>query len=493
MATVAVIKEDIAVKKRYCANCNAPAPKGASFCASCGNSLTAPNAIIERNPLKEKLAKRPDFKFKGPLSLVAKILITVVIVIIIAALATHFTIKSYVSPENRVTELAHALTNIDTEEFFDMLEIPKNVRYDEKTYMKFLHRVASAIEDDNDEDDDDDDDIDLRAELTEVAKDVYRTGVAQSFYLPETSFNERIELLRVAPDKKYNYNTVKFIPITYKAILETDMRGITIKLLGETYTLNARDIELGQFLPGDYEYDITLHDEYIEGDYWKVFRVPNSIAGAKLDYMAWHQAARITSNFPNSELYIDDETTGKTVKEFGSLGPILKNTLKVFAERENDKGELVKTPVKYLRAGEEAQLTFPDTNEKDSPFASSGKLSRGGAESFIKRYRRVYERALNTNNFDAVASYLLPNSPAEKELQSYFATPRDISKFKYSFIETTSQHSEIKGDSAFVTMYEEFYYTDANDVSTLTKQKRLYELRMDDTNNYSIYSITNVQ
>ena len=108
----------------------------------------------------------------------------------------------------------------------------------------------------------------------------------------------------------------------------------------------------------------------------------------------------------------------------------------------------------------------------------------------MKRYRRVYERALNTNTIKPIETYLVEGSAYEQKMQAYFAVPRAIEQFKYNFISSTNQNTVIDVDKAFVTTVEEYYYTDADDQSVLKTVTRTYELHLDVTNNYVVYNVT---
>ncbi|HJH11216.1 MAG TPA: hypothetical protein K8V30_05895 [Metalysinibacillus jejuensis] len=464
--------------QRNCAQCGASVPKKASFCPTCGNDLTIEGAVITTT-LKERLAnKRPAFLAKEKMPVWKKRLLVAVIVVFVLLIAMHSTIRASLTPERQVTKLIHAYTNINTDKFFDMLVLDKDVTYDKKTYMKFLFNVDREM------------DGQFEKKLVAVAQEVVDTNTPKMFNVPATDFNDAMAVFEVRPLKKWGfYKTVTFAPVTYDTKIVTDMQGVKLDLLDNEYIFRGHDIELGKFLPGDYPYTVFVTNKWISRDYPKTLRVPNSVQGAKLDFMSWNQVARLKSNVPDSMLFINDEPTDKTVAEVRELGPIVKNTVRVYAEYTNDKGQKVRTATKYLKPGEVADLTFP-TVGKDNTTKSSGKISKSSAESFVKRYRRVYERALNTNTIKPIETYLVEGSAYEQKMQAYFAVPRAIEQFKYNFISSTNQNTVIDVDKAFVTTVEEYYYTDADDQSVLKTVTRTYELHLDVTNNYVVYNVT---
>lgn len=463
--------------KRNCAKCGHSIPKNASFCPSCGSDLTVEGSIVETT-LKQRLSqKRPAFLAKEKMPAWKKRIIALLITVVVLIIAAHSTIRAALSPERQVTKLIHAYTNINTEKFYDMLVMPKKVTYDEKTYMKFLFNVDREMEGKFSE------------KLEKVAQEVVDTGEKKIFSVPATDFNDAMAVFEVRPAKKWGfYNTVKFAPITYDTAIVTDMQGVKLDLLDKEYIFRGHDIELGKFLPGDYPYTVFVTNKWISRDYPQTLRVPNSVKGAKLDFMSWNQVARLKTNVPDSKLFINDEPTEKTVAEVKELGPIVKNTVRVYAEYNNDKGQKVRTATKYLKPGEVVDLSFP-TVGKDNTTKSSGKISRSSAESFVKRYRRVYERALNTNTIKPIETYLVEGSAYAEKMNAYFAVPRPIEQFKYNFIGITNQNTVIEADKAFVTTVEEYYYTGADDQSVLNTVTKTYELHLDVTNNYVVYNV----
>ena len=466
--------------KHSCAKCGQALPKNASFCPTCGADLTQEGAII-KTTLKDRLAQKNATQSDGDgLQRWQKITLLVVIIAGVISYSSYAVIYASFKPSRQVTNLIHAYTNINTEAFYSMIELDDDIVYDSKTYMKFLFHVDKGM------------DGKFASALTKVGDEVYETGKAKIFSVPETEYNDAMEVFEVRPAKKFGfYKTIKFAPIAYDTTIVTDMQGLKLDILDKEYIFRGRDIPLGKFLPGDYLYTVFVTNKWIARDYPGMLRVPNSISETKLDFMSWNQAARLTSNVPNSELFINDEPTEKTVEELNELGPIVKNSIHVHAEYDNENGKRLRTATKYLKPGEEVYLYFPTATGSKEPTQSI--LTKSGTENFVKRYRTAYERALNTNTITPLLPFIIPGSAYEKELRTYFSTERDTAQFKYTFIETTRQNTLLDEHKAKVTTVEEYYFTDADGKSDLHDVKRAYEIHIDTDHSYKIYDVQDIK
>ncbi|NYF23578.1 hypothetical protein [Sporosarcina sp. JAI121] len=456
---------------KFCIECGSTLKVEERFCPSCGVEQRTP---AEQTIVEEVLPKRTVEKAqKEKMSVGRKVLLSLALVIIATVAVGHLTIKSMTEPDKTVLPIFNAILDGNEAEFFANLTMPKDVEYDAKAYIS---HVANQQMDH------------FQKTVMEAANHVWDDGITRVVKHEDGS-----ELFRLKEKKFfYLYPTVEVIPIGSDVQLETDITGAQISLNKKEYELNGENIELGTFLPGSYNMEVTTENAIIPNSaMWPIPITTNEkvnlISLLNDDFMVSLDGDQL-----DSIVFVNGKSTEKPLSELQKIGPIFSDTeVKVFIQKETPTGELAKSNEEIVTIGSDVYLSYPSDVSfvvKTPEEIAEETFDRNDLGQFVIGFRDAYQIALNNKDFAIIEPYLAPGSIASKEIKDFIG---DIGNeyYNYNFTRNEVRGIELKVDEASVKTYEEFYFTNhKNDVIFYERDKQ-YDIQMDANGDFKVYKI----
>ncbi|MFD1031898.1 TcaA NTF2-like domain-containing protein [Metaplanococcus flavidus] len=446
---------------RFCSECGQKIESEQLFCPECG----APQQTIKKETTQPQPVNPPSAR--KPLSFKKKLSFTLIAVLMVGLVGGHQLIKANTSPEQKVDAFLQALYAGDTDAAMAEITIPDNVRKDEEAYQEFL------VEQDPDG---------FKNRMYEAAHGVVDDGITRI-----VSHEDGLELFRIKEGKfigMYPVIQIEAMPVDVQ--FATDVEGAQFELADTvTETRTGDTEELGAFLPGTYDCRVSMENGIVE----KALDLECEISGSNemvLEVSILDLMVEIWTNHENAIIYVNGESTEKTVKENNLLGLIGEGqTVDLFVERTNENGELetsevitadsgsyVELPIYSADPNEEEDSSIADDEEKTSAAVNEDTLA-----AFIADFRAAYENALNQKDFSYVAGFLEEGSIARDELVD-FIDEIGNDYYLYEFLVDEAVDIEILDEKAYVTTYEEFNFTNHLDAVTTYNRSKRYEIQL---------------
>ncbi|MFS0576586.1 hypothetical protein AB1K83_13190 [Sporosarcina sp. 179-K 3D1 HS] len=468
--------------ENFCTGCGTQLEDQQRFCVSCGAmnpTLIEPEVAEPVVDPKIALPKTTESaplvrtKPQTKLTVLQKVLLSLVLFIAAAVIVGHLTIKSMTSPEKAILSLYNAILDENETAFFGNIIIPKDVNYDAHSYMAYIREQKMDQ---------------FHEKLLENAEAVAKDGITRVVKHEDGS-----ELFRLNEKKfLYFYPTVKVSAIGTDVKIETDLVNGRVHINGKDYELQRQDIELGSFLPGYYEVKAISNDPFFPNEATWTFNVKNLGETNALALRSSDHMIALDGDYPDSIVYVNGKSTEKTIEELKQIGPIFEDTdLKLTVQKETPTGETAVSFEEIVTGGHHLYFTYPGIYSfvvKTPEEIGEETFDRDKLKSFIIDFRNSYELALNRKKFSLVESYLAPGSVAHKELKDFVAdTGDDYYQYDFSVNEVTG--IKLIGEEANVSTYEEFYFTNhLYDVIFYERDKQ-YDIHVDDNGDYKIHKI----
>lgn len=449
---------------RFCSECGQKIGTEQVFCPECG----AQQQIIE--PVKSEVhpqltattSPRRQMSFKKKLSL------TLIALLAVALIGGHHIIKANTSPQEKLDDFLQALYSGEPSSVLDRIIVAENVGKDEAAYQEYL--VSQDLEN-------------FKSRLYEAAGGVVEDGITRIVF-----HEDGTELFRIMESKFIGmYPGIQIEAIPLDVTLLSDFEGGTFKLGDKPVVTENGDVELGSFLPGNYTCPVSMENGTIE----KSVNLDCRIWGSEdvvLDVSIKDMSVEIWTNHEDSIVFINGESTGKSVEEMNLIG-LLNNgdTVDIYVERTNDKGEPERSEEVTASAGSFIELPVftsdssgyvnagKEDSEEDEETETVSLLNEETLGTFISDFRSAYESSLNNKDFSYIDAYLKEGSIARKELVEFIGDIGDDYYF-YEFLVDEVTDFKILEDKAYVTTFEEFDFTNHLDVVTNYTRSKKYEI-----------------
>lgn len=461
---------------QFCQECGNKLVENQTFCPECGTPTHFENerAETQASPgVQEPAPQVVHYKEKHPMSFKKKISIALISVLAIGLTAGHYAIQAKTSPKEKVDDLLTAIAEKDANAVMAKITVPANTEKNDKAYVEFLS--SQDLEE-------------LQYRMYETASEVEDDGIARM-----VMHENGTELFRISQEKFMGlYSVIDVDAITIEPSLNTDLKVGEFQLGAKTFDLSKGANELGSYLPGVYTSVLSTSNgkqiqkleqehEFIDGE------------DATVELLSDNLMIEVWSNKPDSIVYLNGESTGKTVAELPMIGPLADGEeIKVHAESKDEKDVVQKSEVITASAGSFVELPIfaateneeegaaaetPEVSETEEAAAGNAEelLEENFLETFIKDFRLMYEDALNNKDFSKVDVFLMEDELAREELVEFIGDLGD-DYFLYEFITDNVIEYDIQKDRAFVTTYEEFDFTNHLGEVINYKRNKEYEI-----------------
>ena len=457
---------------RFCTECGVSTNDEEQFCPSCGAKLasatgTPPQVQVEETAVVTRASPRV------PMPVWKKITYSLLLIVVAAGVGGHFFIKSITSPDKTIQPIYNALLNNDEKLFFENITVPKEVAYDPQSYMEYI----------NDQEMDS-----FFITLMDNANNVHSDGIIRIIEHEDGS-----ELFRIKSSKLlFFYPVVEVLATSSDVLLETDLKNGIFTFNEKEFPLKGENLKIGTFLPGSYTVTAMLDDPFIPNSSEWAYYVDTTEKTNKIPLMSSETMINLDSEELDSIVYINGISTKKTISDMKTIGPIFGDTqIEMYTEKETPTGEVAKSNEEIGVGGSDINFSYTSNYsfvEKTPEDIAAESFDEKVLEQFVLDFRDSYGKSLMNKDFDAVRSYLAPDSTAYKELEDFIGNlGNDYYNYDFTLNEITK--TEVTPEEAFVSTYEEFIFTNHNNDVTHYERDKQYDIQLNDENEFEIHKI----
>lgn len=290
----------------FCINCGLRLHQATHFCLNCGKKNSAksselipssPTAEQKRSKLKLQLPKKQAYLYYliggfGALFLVC-----------------HLTLSYMASPDRKVKAFEEVLLQGDAQALYDSLAIEQNVAGSPEQLLAFLvsEDIHSAIDN-----------------LANTANQAAHTKSDQHW---GNELFKSGNLLTIRHKKLLFYDTIELAPFIVEMKLEVPQES-TFTLLDKEYAAeNDQVVDIGTFIPGDYDISYDAHFTFVPvrgSSTLSVTPADGKRQSVKLENVVKGETIKLRSQY-DGILYINGKSTNYYVSEIGSLTPVSFN------------------------------------------------------------------------------------------------------------------------------------------------------------------------
>lgn len=461
---------------KNCPNCGITKNGLDKFCLNCGYKfeIEVPPAPIKEEKAQEITPKQRKKRI---------VLLTSAVAIVLSLGAAHLYLQAKFDVSKNIVEMNQAYTKNDSSKFLSYFTIEEDVITDEKGFYSFVESEGWES---------------VRDQLKSEANLVKADGLSD--IILDSAGNKFVSVVN-EPILFGLYDRISFLvhPIQVQAEIPLDKASIKI---GEQ-TLTGAEGETkpaGKFLPGNYQWTASADSEYspientgtanIEGDGSNSYILSTPLEAGTI---------KITSDVADAVLWVNGKSTGKTVKEMNSIGPIpFDGSVELSAESKDDKDVVVKgKPVSVKSAT--AHITFAHVQEKVA--AEHDKkmefeqtellLDKHASEvaQYINYFRSDFEQALNNVDFSYISGYFPVGSKIQQDYIADINRHGPMDYYYYDFISTSvTDVQAVDVNTIKIYTTETFTFTSGTD-DLLYDKKKVYTIDVNDDMLYLILDI----
>ncbi|WP_027965323.1 TcaA 3rd/4th domain-containing protein [Halalkalibacillus halophilus] len=450
----------------FCTECGYKVDNNSSFCTSCGSSLnqSSQQELPTNKPKSPQTRATP--KAKKTLSKTSKLTIASLISLIVVIFGAYKGLEAYYDPSKDLQAMDEAIAANDEASFFSMIELDSSAAIDEISYFQYIKENEwNAIKDQY---------LALLEEESHIGSNLSREF--QSVYGGK--------LFTVKPEKELfglftSYN-LRAEPEQLTVV--SSMNDAKITFNGAESTIDADEpSSIATIYPG--EYTIAGEVQSMFGDFQheqEFTTYPNEEQEIYMNFDG--NVYGIDTNQPSAELFVNGESTGKTLEEFDELGPFpTEEEVELHAELQTENGDVISSDtITQNDPGGWFGLPFYFDQETalDESTTEEDEIDQTSDENAVENdqldqvsehilaFRDNYEDTVNNKDFSQVENMLDYNSDAYEEIKTYVDDLED-SAYSYEFTENEIISTEEISEGVYeVTTNERFIFTNHLNVQT---------------------------
>lgn len=259
--------------------------------------------------------------------------------------------------------------------------------------------------------------ISLKAdELEDIAMLLLDSGYV--YELGYDDYNDMSSNIYVKKDGKEKFFLDKYVLVLspYNLLLESDTPGAKVFINGKEIGEIDDEymLEYGPILPGKH----TIELKY-DGDYIELEEKEDVIFLDNYESTIYHSIyldgdyVWIDSDYPEAELLINGEDSGKTIEELDYLGPVPLDG-SIVLQAKLDIGEGILESEEVIVDDDYIYLEFVDDIEEPYDFYEEELFLEDALYELIDSYEHDMVSAINFNDFYLVDMYIQDGSPLYK-------------------------------------------------------------------------------
>lgn len=455
---------------QFCINCGSEISTNHPFCTNCGvvqhqqadKPTLTPNVELTQEievTMNEGRGQAPNPK--KPMSKKTKIGIGIAAAICVGLFGTKYVLDSQNDPQKTLNDMNRAFVQGEMESFYEYFEIPENTIGSAETFYEWF---------------DDEDWKDILSDIEESLKGIERGRGIEAI---DIGYEDAL----ILKEEKVLFGLSKKVVFEIKPLtvsLSSNLVGAELTVNKKTIKTTDKLVELGNFIPGQYEVAMAYKGDYAELKDKYTMHI-SSYDGQEvekyieIDYDKVH----IESDVEDAILYINDKSTKKKLSELNEIYPVtLDGKTKVHLVYKDQNGKEIKSSV-YPIDSAYMNIEFDEVEEIDEKSLTNDV--QGDYRSSYQQYRSNFEKALNAVDFSYVESYFIEDSQMMRDYKTFVEDHSSIAGSNYDFIsneigsETLLENGDIE-----LTINEIFdYYSNEDGTYHYDRDKR-YVIRMTD-------------
>ena len=383
---------------KFCTKCGKEVKEGQTFCTSCGYDLKN-ESVDNTQPIEETISTKEHTTSNVKLTKKSKIAIAVAIVLIVAVVAIFQVGNALSDPKkletrfqndiasNNISDLTSILYCSDSRLTVDSTNIAPLLNYF-KSNPSYYDEVIQNLNND-----------------ARSPKDISNLSIASSNTLTLTNVGKKF---LVFPNYKINIKP-SFVDIT------TTVKDVTFSInntqIGKSDTDKSTK-EFGPYIPGTYSILASYKGKYVTlSQPYPVNLIVTNNGIANLSVFENMNYLNITSDYPDSEIFVNAKDTNVKVKDATNFGPI-DGSAKIYATHIIDGKTLKSEEYSATSAGTDINISFQDASNALNDVQA--QLS-----DLLGYYTSSFTEGINTNNISLIDPYVTPGSELSKQQQSY--------------------------------------------------------------------------
>lgn len=436
-----------------------------SYCTECGKALQNNQAFCESCGAKREVEKENSNKKvpKIPMSKKKKVSLSIAGILVIGLVSTHMILSSIYDPMKKIQSMDNAMTGNSEEGFLEYITFDKDSLLDKKQYFSYMNTLDWE---------------DMREQLVTITESDLKFDAFVKDQRGHDVFKvERDSILGL-------YKTYDIEAVPNQLFITTNMEPATFRIGDKTVSVkdSSEPVEVGKVYPGTYTVKAdaaNLYGEFSIEDDIEVKPTKSGDSKHSLEFSGDTYA--IDTNFPEAVLFINGQSTKKSLQELEYLGPFPEDKeVTMFAELSQADGKAIKSEEVTQHQGSWGSLTFV-FEEEDENLSADSSDTMEEANQFVLDFRDSYEQALNTRDYTLISSYLLSGSLAEEELVEYIGDLQD-KDYSYDFRDNTIINSHEAEEGTFeITTNENFIFTNHLGEQTTYDREKIYTIIKEDS------------
>ncbi|MFC7320012.1 TcaA NTF2-like domain-containing protein [Halobacillus campisalis] len=456
---------------KYCTHCGEPLSEDLTFCTACGTKQEGDQVPSPQSERKQRVPKKP-------MSRKRKFTLLSVFLAVGLLIGAHFMITNWIDPLKTVQAMDRAMTEQDADGFFEQMELKDDAVIHKEEYLEYIE--GSDWES-------------IRYQLSQEFED--NSNEPFDFAVRDYDGNKIFNIKKntIVPGLYHSY-TIEGIPNQVTAA--TNMENTTFTFEDQTVELKEEEkyVDVALAYPGQYEVNGAAENAFGEFEYTDTIDVyPNNANESEVNVTFASDTVTVDTNQEDAVLFINGESTEKTLGEYEELGPFPDEEVMLHAEWKDEDGEVHKSEEMNQDTLYWGALSFHFEEENEDFYASDSEQEEEsveasaeeekeeeveeeseeaseeeesldedltvGAEDHVLDFRVMYEDALNYRDYSIVSFYLESGSDADEELEEYVGDLEDKG-FDYDFTLNEILSSEMEDEETVtVTTNEQFIFT----------------------------------
>lgn len=422
-------------KKLHCNNCGEKISGNKAFCTKCGTT------IENQNPITETRTKSPGsgsfFKSKS-----SKVLSISVILLLMVGFAGYITVQSMYKPAKVVKEFEEAIESSNSKDVANILnggqDVMKVEEADAKMLIKYFDENPDLL-------------AETKSNLKKKAQYLERAG--------DTGFKDEGFLTLQEVKKKWGIITqygVSFQPVYVKVSTNQPNASISIndKNVGELKEEEERTF--GPFLPVMHEVKGAYKGEYTTvTDEVKIDSLEEDDHKIPVELDLTGDEVYLTSNYDEATVFVNGKSTGKTVEELESFGPVsLDGKLKIHAEMKIQDKTLKSKKVSVENNSIELWVDDTEIEEAEERAYEAAAIKEMEEEEVIAIINEHYEEITN-GNYESAYELFSTGRKGKNKFSSWEKGLKDNMSDEVSYAEVESM-TDSKATVSFEMVSEDW-------------------------------------
>lgn len=476
---------------KFCQECGKPVEANAAFCTHCGTKadlpqethapteeplpqaqqIVPPTQPPQMNHHQEQTNEPTATRSKQPIGKGKKILFSLIALLILALVGTHFYLTNHFDPMKKIEAMNEAYNKKDHAAFYGAFTVPDGVISDADRFYETVQDLGWP---------------ELRSDLSSQVNNL------QENMLMDPISYAGVDFIRL--DKKPIlfglYNDVSFTLMPLKTTVEVPFKDMKLTIAGITVTSTQDQevIEIGDVIPGTYDWSFELAQHHMTMKNAGTTRLNIEEGNQAVFSPEWgFESVSIYTEVDAAVLHVNGKSTKEKVEGHAELYPvILDDKTEIQLVSKNAQGKEVKSP-KYKLDSTSIDVSFEHIEQEKVAEKKHGEI-----EEVFHNFRNDYELAITTLDFSYISQYFKDNSKIQKDYRKFVLGHKDIAGYHYDF--RTNDITDIKQrkDGKYeVKSFETFYYSSFEEGEIYYERTKKYVISEQD-GRYYIESIENL-